>query len=45
MVAAIYLWSLEGPGGYHIHPEGAAGSGLAGAPAPASGQENSSSPS
>ena len=20
MVAAIYLWSLEGPGGYHIHP-------------------------
>jgi len=45
MVAAIYLWSLEGPGGYHIHPEGAAGSGLAGAPAPGSGQENSSSPS
>jgi cytochrome c oxidase subunit 1 len=21
MVAAIYLWSLEGPGGYHVHPE------------------------
>jgi len=20
MVAAIYLWSLEGPGGYHVHP-------------------------
>ena len=45
MVAAIYLWSLEGPGGYHLHPEGAAGSGLAGAPEPGSGHENSSSPS
>jgi cytochrome c oxidase subunit 1 len=20
MTAAIYLWSLEGPGGYHVHP-------------------------
>jgi cytochrome c oxidase subunit 1 len=20
MAAAIYLWSLEGPGGYHVHP-------------------------
>src|SRR5664280_148361 len=26
MVAAVYLWSLEGPGGYPVHPEAAAGS-------------------
>jgi cytochrome c oxidase subunit 1 len=26
MAAAVYLWSLEGPGGYHVHPESAAGS-------------------
>ncbi len=24
VVAAVYLWSLEGPGGYHVHPEPAA---------------------
>ena len=25
LVASIYLWALEGPGGYHVHPETAPG--------------------
>ena len=23
LFVSVYLWSLEGPGGYHVHPEGA----------------------